>query len=97
MTPSVKSEESDRGYEEILKVCKSFRDFPGGSEISVCLQCRRPRFKPWVGKIPWKRKWQPTPVLLPGKFHGWSSLVGVTKSQTRLSYFILVLGKSFSE
>ena len=31
---------------------------------------------PWVRKIPWRRKWQPTPVLLPGKFHGWRSLVG---------------------
>ena len=30
---------------------------------------------PWVGKIPWKRKWQPTPVFLPGKFHGQKSLV----------------------
>ena len=30
----------------------------------------------WVGKIPWRRKWQPTPVLLPGKSHGWRSLVG---------------------
>ena len=37
---------------------------------SVCLQCGRPGFDPWVGKIPWRRKWQPTPVLLPGKFHG---------------------------
>ena len=26
--------------------------------------------------MPWRRKWQPTPVLLPGKFHGWRSLVG---------------------
>ena len=33
-------------------------------------------FNPWVGKIPWKRKWQPTPVLLPGKSHEWRSLVG---------------------
>ena len=31
---------------------------------------------PWVGKISWRRKWQPTPVLLPGKFHGLRSLVG---------------------
>ena len=31
---------------------------------SVCLQCGRPEFDPWVGKIPWRRKWQPTPVLL---------------------------------
>ena len=29
-----------------------------------------PGFDPWVGKIPWRRKWQPTPVLLPGKSHG---------------------------
>ena len=31
---------------------------------------RRPRFNPWVRKIPWRRKWQPVPVLLPGPFHG---------------------------
>ena len=30
----------------------------------------------WVGKILWRRKWQPTPVLLPGKSHGWRSLAG---------------------
>ena len=39
-------------------------------------QCRRCGFDPWVGKIPWKRKWQPTPVFLPGKSHGQSSLAG---------------------
>ena len=33
--------------------------------LSICLQCGRPVFNPWVGKIPWRRKWQPTPVLLP--------------------------------
>ena len=27
------------------------------------LQCRRPRSDPWIGKIPWRRKWQPTPVF----------------------------------
>ena len=43
--------------------------------LSVCLQCRRPRFEPWVGKIPWRRKWQPTPGLLPGKSHGQRNLV----------------------
>ena len=36
----------------------------------------KPRFDPWVGKIPWKREWQPTLVLLPGEFHGQRSLVG---------------------
>ena len=40
------------------------------------LQCGRPRFDPWVGKIPWRREWQPTPVSLPGKSHGQRSLVG---------------------
>ena len=39
-------------------------------------QCRRCRLDPWVGKIPWRRKWQPTPVLLPGESHRQWSLVG---------------------
>ena len=34
------------------------------------------RFDPWVRKIPWRRKWQPTPVSLPGKSHGQGGLVG---------------------
>ena len=33
-------------------------------------------FDSWVGKIPWRRKWQPPPVILPGKSHGWRSLAG---------------------
>ena len=33
-------------------------------------------FDPWVGKIPWRRKWPPTPVFLPGKSHGQRSLAG---------------------
>ena len=33
------------------------------------------RFNPWVGKVPWRRKWLPTPVLFPGEFHGQRSLV----------------------
>ena len=43
--------------------------------LSVSLQCGRPGFDPWVGKIPWRRKWQPTPVLLPGESHGGRRLV----------------------
>ena len=39
-------------------------------------QCRRCRFNPGVRNIPWRRKWQPTPVFLPGKFHGLRSLAG---------------------
>ena len=36
----------------------------------------RPRFDPWVGKMPWSRKQKPTPVFLPGKFHGQRNLMG---------------------
>ena len=42
-------------------------------------QCRRHKshgFDPWLGKIPWRRKWQLTPVFLPGESHGQWSLVG---------------------
>ena len=37
-------------------------------------QCRRHEFNPWVGNIPWRRAWQPTPVFLPGESHGQKSL-----------------------
>ena len=47
------------------------------------------QFNPWVRKIPWRRKWQPTPVLLPGEFPmdrgAWQATVhGLAKSQTQL-------------
>ena len=51
--------------------------FPGGSHgKKICLKCRRHRFDPWVRKVPWGRKWQPTPIFLPGKSHGQRSLTG---------------------
>ena len=58
-----------------------------GDHLQGCRQgCS---FDPWVGKIPWRRKWQPTPVFLPGKFHEQRILVGYSpwgcKSQTWLS------------
>ena len=40
------------------------------------MQWRRPGFDPWVGKIPWRREWLPTPVFLPGEFHGQRRLAG---------------------
>ena len=49
---------------------------PWWLSCEICLQCRRPRFNSWVKKIPWRRAWLPTPVFLPGEFHGWRSLVG---------------------
>ena len=54
--------------------------FPGGAggKEPAC-QCRRQKrsgFHPWVGKIPWRRKWPPTPVFLPGESHGQRGLAG---------------------
>ena len=52
--------------------------FPSGSvgEESACNAGDLGSIGPWVGKIPWRREWQPTPVFLPGEFHGQRSLVG---------------------
>ena len=44
--------------------------------LSVNAGDRRRGFNPWVRKIPWRWKWQPTPVFMPGKSHGPRSLVG---------------------
>ena len=46
------------------------------TEWLLLLQCRRTGLDPWVWKIPWRRKWQTTPVFLSGKFHGKRSLAG---------------------
>ena len=56
--------------------CRTLMGFPGGSDGRVFLQCGRPGFHPWVGKIPWRRKWQLIPVFLPGKSYGRRSLEG---------------------
>ena len=48
----------------------------GKEPASQSKRFKRSRFDPWVGKIPWRRKWQPTLVLLPGKSHGQRSLAG---------------------
>ena len=56
---------------------------------SICLQCGRPGFSSWGRKIPWRRKWQPTPLFLPEESQGQRSLAGYSsrdhKSWTWLS------------
>ena len=42
----------------------------------LCLQCGIPGLVPWIREIPQRRNWQPTPVFLPGKPHGWRNLTG---------------------
>ena len=55
-----------------------YSGFPGdcGGKESAwqCRACKKHGFDPWVEKIPWNRKWQLTPVFLPGKFQGQRSL-----------------------
>ena len=54
-----------------------------------CRRCKRCGLEPWAGTSPWSRKWQPTPVFLPGNFHGKRSLASyspsVFKNWTQLS------------
>ena len=52
-------------------VAQTVKDLPAEQET---------RFDPWVGKIPWRRAWQPTPVSLPGESHGQRSLVRYIQS-----------------
>ena len=60
-------------YKLFSKVSGS-KKVPTVSFLNVGMHCRRLRFDPWVGKIPWRKEWLPTPVLLhtPGKSHGQS-------------------------
>ena len=66
---------------ESLNLCNYpvFWGFPGGTvvkKVCQCRRCKRQGFDPWVSKIPWSKKWQPTSVLFPRKFHGQRSLAG---------------------
>ena len=90
----------NHSFDSMTSVCKvmsllfnklSFGAFPdGASGKELARQCTRHKrfgFNPWVGKIHWRRKWQPIPVFLPGESHGQRSLAGyrvheVTKSWT---------------
>ena len=58
-----------------------FLGSPVAQLVKNCLQCRKPRLDPWVGKIPWRRERLPTPVFWPGEFHG------LEKSLTKLRDF----------
>ena len=58
-------------------VYMSFPCSASGKEPACqCRRCKRCGFDPWVGKIPWRRARQPTPVFLPGECHGQRSLAG---------------------
>ena len=67
--------------------CQGIPRWCSGKE-SACRWRRhkRHRFHPWVGKIPWSRKWEPTPVFLPEEFHGQRSLVGYSSCGQRVRH-----------
>ena len=86
-------------YTPLVDIC--LLGFPGGiSGKESAYQCRRHRrrgFNLWVRKIPWRKKWQPTPVFLPGESHGqrdrgaWQATANrITKSQTQLKWLSTV-------
>ena len=64
--------------------------------VMICLQCRRPRFHPWVQKIPWRKEQLTTPVFWSGEFHGLYSTWGWKELDTAewlsLSYLKLTCG-----
>ena len=65
------------------------RGFPGGSVVKKPPAMRGHRFEAWVGKIPWRREWQPTPVFLPGKLNGqrsWQTTVQGVEEESDMTY-----------
>ena len=74
---TVTSEKSLAVLQKVKHNYQVTQSFPHGSDSKrICPQRRRPGFDPWAGKIPWKRKWLPSPVFWPEKSHGQRSLVG---------------------
>ena len=77
-TPYLREEEKYVPY-WIFPVAQTVKNLPA----------MKPGFDLRVGKIPWRREWQPTPVFLPGESHGhgawWATVHGVAKSLTQLS------------
>ena len=59
-----------QGFHRSTDICPGVGSLDHMVRKESACQCRRPGFDPWVGMIPWRRKWQPIPVLLPGKSHG---------------------------
>ena len=73
----------------IPETCTQQEGFQGGTtdkESCQVRRCKRCRLDPWVGKIPWRRAWHPTPVWLPGEPHGqrnWQALKSIGSQRAR--------------
>ena len=71
------------GHDLVTEQQQRLEGLPSGSVLknlpANARRCRRHRFDPWVREIPWRKKWQLTPVFLPGKSHGQRSPVGIVQ------------------
>ena len=70
-------------FKDLLTLQSGLPWWLSGKESSC--QCMRCRFDSWIWKIPWRRKWPPTPVFLPGKSHGQRDLEGTVHGVTKES------------
>ena len=68
-------QESEKPSLKLSIVKTKIMGFPGCSDDKESA-CKAPGLDPWVGEIPWRRECQPTPIFLPGEFHGQRNLVG---------------------
>ena len=68
--------EANLATSDKIKSIHTFCGASGKEPACQCRRCKRCRFDPWVGKIPWRRAWQLSSVFLPGESHGQRSLVG---------------------
>ena len=71
-------------YDDSFSSLRLPRWCSGKESACQCRRCKRLRLNPWVGKIPWSRKRQPTPVFLAGKFHRQRSLAGYSPWSCRV-------------
>ena len=71
------------GYSQLMEIpgCPTAKEPP-----AIARRFKRCRSDPWVGKISWRRKWQPTPVFLHGKSRGQRSLVGCSPGSQRVGH-----------
>ena len=83
VTSTFSKTDKNEGTQEGVLVNVTWSGFPLCSQASLVAQMvknlpqyRRPGFNPWMGRIPWRREWRPTPVFLPEEFHGQRNLAG---------------------
>ena len=78
--PLEQTDQQSAGQREVTRVpgCHSWLD--GKESVCQCRSLRRCEFDTWVGKIPWRREWQTTPLFLPGESRGQMSLAGYSSS-----------------